>query len=199
MWVSNKIRVKFKNILLDIFDMFSFFVFVLGIVLFVRFFVANPYTVIWASMAPTFHENDFIIVDKVSKRFDVLNRWDIIVFVPEWKTTPYIKRIIWLPGETIKIKDWYIFICDTLWNNCKQLIEQYLPDDLLTNTRCGKTEFAIEDGYFVLWDNRWFSTDSLCCFGLGCYEGANYEVVNQDIIGKVLFRVFPNFDTNFYD
>ncbi len=197
MWFSDNVRVKFKNILLDIFDMFSFFVFVLGAVLFVRFFIANPYTVIWASMAPTFHENDFIIVDKISKRFDVLSRWDVIVFVPEWKTTPYIKRIIWLPGEMVKIQDWLIFICDISWNNCEQLMEQYLPEDLQTKTRCGKTEFQIENGYFVLWDNRWFSTDSLCCFGLGCYDGANYEVGNQDIIGRVLFRVFPSFATSF--
>jgi signal peptidase I len=54
--------------------MLSFLVFVLGIVLFVRFFVANPYTVVGASMSPTFHENDFIIVDKISQKFDFLNR-----------------------------------------------------------------------------------------------------------------------------
>jgi len=38
--------MKIKNIALDVFDMLSFFVFVLGIVLFLRFFVANPYTVV---------------------------------------------------------------------------------------------------------------------------------------------------------
>jgi signal peptidase I len=199
MWLSDNTKVRFKNILLDIFDMFSFFVFVLGIVLFIRFFVANPYTVIWASMAPTFHERDFIIVDKITKRLDILGRWDVIVFVPEWKNTPYIKRIIWLPGETVKIKDWSVFICDILWENCKELVEPYLSEDVQTKTRCWKTEFQIEDGYFVLWDNRGFSTDSLCCFGLGCYDGANYEVQNKDIIGRVLFRAFPNFDTKFYD
>jgi signal peptidase I len=41
-----KYQTRLKNIGLDIFDMVSFFVFVLGIVLFVRFFVANPYTVV---------------------------------------------------------------------------------------------------------------------------------------------------------
>jgi signal peptidase I len=70
--------ISFKNRIislgLDLFDMVSFLVFVLGIVLFIRFFVANPYTVIGASMAPTFYENDFIIVDKISQRFDQLNR-----------------------------------------------------------------------------------------------------------------------------
>ena len=61
-------RNKIRDILLEIFDMLSFFVLVLGIVLFVRFFVANPYTVVGSSMAPTFAENDFIIVDKISQK-----------------------------------------------------------------------------------------------------------------------------------
>jgi hypothetical protein len=43
----------------------------------------------------------------------------------------------------------------------------------------------------VLWDNRGFSTDSLCCFGLECYEDSNYEVVDEDIIWKVFLRLFP--------
>lgn len=196
--ISNEYKIKFKNIILDIFDMLSFFVFVLGIVLFVRFFVANPYTVVWASMAPTFHENDFIIVDKVSKRFDFLNRLDVIVFVPEGKTTPYIKRIIWLPWETVKIQDWSVFVCDFDWNNCEMLDESYLPEDLETKTRCWLNEFKIENWYFVLGDNRWFSTDSLCCFWLWCYDWASYEVLDKDIIGKVLFRLFPDFGTDFY-
>jgi signal peptidase I len=45
-------------------------------------------------MAPTFEENDFIIVDKITPRFSQLGRDDIIVFVPPGKTIPYIKRII---------------------------------------------------------------------------------------------------------
>lgn len=198
MMLKTKTKIRIKNIVLDIFDMLSFFVFVLWIVLFVRFFVANPYTVVGASMAPTFYENDFIIVDKISNRFDMLARWDVIVFVPNWKTTPYIKRVIGLPWETVKIEDGSIYICDYAWDSCYILSEKYLPSALQTATRCGKTEFIIEEWYFVLWDNRWFSTDSLCCFGLGCYDGANYEVLDKDIIWKVLFRVHPNFGTDFY-
>ncbi len=191
-------KTRMRNIWLDLFDMLSFLVFVLGIVLFVRFFVANPYTVVGSSMAPTFQENDFIIVDKVSQRFDTLTRWDVIVFVPEGKTIPYIKRIVWLPGETVKIQWGEVLICDTVTDECEQLDEVYLPEDFTTKTRCGITEFEVKNGFFVLWDNRWFSTDSLCCFGLGCYDGATYEVTDKDIIWKVLFRVFPEFGANFY-
>lgn len=189
---------KIRDILLDIFDMIAFFVLVLWIVLFVRFFVANPYTVVGSSMSPTFSENDFIIVDKVSQKLWILDRWDVIVFVPQWKTIPYIKRIIWLPWEVVKIKEWSVWICDNEGDNCEALAEEYLPEWLETKTRCGITEFEIKEWFFVMWDNRWFSTDSLCCFGLGCYDGATYEVMDGDIIWRVLFRVFPNFGADFY-
>jgi signal peptidase I len=48
-------------------------------------------------MSPTFEENDFIVVDKITPRFGQLERGDIIVFVPPGKSVPYIKRIIGLP------------------------------------------------------------------------------------------------------
>jgi signal peptidase I len=65
--------------------------------LFIRFFIANPYTVVGESMAPTFEENDFIIVDKITPRFGQFQRGDVVVFVPPGKTVPYIKRIIAFP------------------------------------------------------------------------------------------------------
>ena len=91
------IRRRFNNFLFDAFDLISFLIFVAGIVLFIRFFVANPYTVVGTSMAPTFAENDFIVVDKLTPRFGQLHRGDVIVFVPPGKTIPYIKRVIGLP------------------------------------------------------------------------------------------------------
>lgn len=198
MWEFANKNNRFKSFLFNLFDIFSFLVFVLSIVLFVRFFVANPYTVVGSSMAPTFHENDFIIVDKVSQRLNDLDRWDVIVFVPEGKTIPYIKRIIWKPWDTVQIKDWSVILCKWWLDNCEALPEDYLPEWTQTKTKCGITEFEITKWFFVMWDNRWFSTDSLCCFGLGCYDWATYEVTDKDIIWKVLFRVFPDFGVDFY-
>lgn len=192
------IKNKIISLGLDIFDMVSFLIFVLGIVLFIRFFVANPYTVIGSSMEPTFHENDFIIVDKISQKLDNLHRGDVIVFVPKGKDIPYIKRIIAMPWETVKIKDGKVLVCDTKTDVCEVQKEKYLADDIQTKTKCGITEFEIKEGYFVMWDNRWFTTDSLCCFWLWCYDWATYEVRDEDIIGKVLFRVFPKFWADFY-
>lgn len=48
--------LKIKIALLDLFDLVSFLVFVTGVVLFIRFFVFNPYTVVGQSMEPVFHE-----------------------------------------------------------------------------------------------------------------------------------------------
>ncbi|MFA7298103.1 MAG: signal peptidase I [Candidatus Absconditabacterales bacterium] len=191
-------KTKLKYILLDIFDMISFLVFVGGIVLFIRFFIANPYTVVGASMAPTFQENDFIIVDKITPRFNQLNRGDIIVFVPPGKTIPYIKRIVGLPGETIKIKHNGVEVCTTenTIEQCNTLEEPYLDSGVRTESRCGIDEFKIDGGgLFVMGDNRGFSTDSRCCFGLDCYEGSTYEVPADHIIGKVYLRFFPHFST----
>jgi hypothetical protein len=74
----------------------------------------------------------------------------------------------------------------------------YLTEDIQTKTKCGITEFEIKEWFFVMWDNRGFTTDSLCCFGLWCYDWATYEVRDEDIIGKVLFRIFPKFWSDFY-
>lgn len=185
-------RRKIKTILLDIFDIIAFFVFVWGIVLSIRFFVANPYTVVGSSMSPTFEQNDFIIVDKITPRLDKRERWDIIVFVPPGKTIPYIKRIVWFPGETVKIQEWTVSVCDES-NVCEAVDEYYLPEWLQTRARCWLDTFPVEWWLFVLWDNRWYSTDSSCCFGLGCYEWANYVVPADHVIGKVYVRLFPGF------
>ncbi len=189
------LKERVVEILFDLFDMVSFLVFVWGIVLFIRFFVANPYTVVWASMYPTFEENDFIIVDKVTPRFDNLKRWDVIVFVPPGKTIPYIKRIVWLPWETVKIENNSVLICKIEDNieSCDKLDQSYLPEGVMTETRCWVSVFKVNDWFFVMWDNRSFSTDSRCCFGLDCYGDSSYEVPYDHIIGKVYIRFFPNF------
>jgi signal peptidase I len=65
-----------------------------------------------------------------------LERGDVIVFVPPGKNIPFIKRIIGLPGETVKFVDNQTYICnsDTLestiksknGNSCFKLDESYL-------------------------------------------------------------------------
>lgn len=192
----NKMSLLIKKRMYDIFDLVSFLVFVTWVVLFIRFFVFNPYTVVWKSMEPVFHEGDFIVVDKITPKIGTLERDDIIVFVPKWKKLPFIKRIIWLPWETVKIRDWFVYVCENEQNEIRECMKQeewYLPVKWQTSTdSCRKDTFVVwSEGYFVLWDNRDHSTDSRCCFWLWCYEWANYVVYPKDMIWKVAVRVYP--------
>ncbi len=144
-------------------------------------------------MEPTYSDGDFILVDKISTHFKEYQRGDTIIFVPPHQTRPFIKRIIWLPGETVKIQEGKVEICDEN-KNCKTLDERYLPEGTKTLANCEKTEFVVQSGYVVLGDNRGGSTDSRCCFNsLGCIEGKTHEVPEENIIWWIFIRMFPNF------
>lgn len=190
---------------LDTFDLIVFLILVFWIILFIRLFIGTPYTVVGVSMMPTFESNDWIIVEKITQRFWKLERWDVVVFVPQWKDIPYIKRIIGLPWETVKFVDNKTYICnDTTpeseikaenWKNCFKLNESYTYPDAETIPQWDKTEYEVTNWYFVMWDNRWHTSDSLSCFSRQCYEWANYLVSDQYMIGRVMVRLFPKFTT----
>lgn len=198
-WFKQKV-IKFG---LDIFDLVVFLILVFWIILFIRFFVGTPYTVVGASMMPTFESSDWIIVEKITQRFWTLQRGDIIVFVPPGKNIPFIKRIIGLPWETVKFINNQTYICNDEvayteiqsenGKYCFQLSEDYLYEWVETRPQWQKTEFEVSNGYFVMGDNRGHTSDSLSCFWRACYQWANYLVPDNYLIGKVMVRVFPNF------
>lgn len=152
-------------------------------------------------MNPTFDQGDRIFVEKITQRFGTLQRGDVIVFVPPGKTIPFIKRIIGLPGETVKFVDNQTYICNEEveestvkaknGNSCFKLDESYLKSGAETIPQEWWDEFEIKGWYFAMWDNRGHTTDSLHCFSHQCYRGANYVVPNNYMIGRVMFRVFP--------
>jgi len=191
-------RYRVQIALFDLFDLIAFLVFVTGVILFIRFFIFNPYTVVWQSMEPLFHQGDFIVVDKITPRIGSLKRGDIIVFVPESRDVPFIKRVIGLPWEKVVIRNNNVLVCSWTGSeeNCTRLEEFYLPDGTITSTAICKIDtFQVDkDSYFVMWDNRSQSTDSRCCFGLGCFENSNYLVHPRDVIGKVALKVFPQLE-----
>ena len=191
------VEKKLKHILFDLYDIFAFLVFVGWIVLFVRFFIFQPFTVVGASMYPTIEDHDFLLIGRWHNSQETLDRWDIIVFVPPTSDSYFVKRVVAFPGELVKLEDGKVFVCDGEQEdiNCQQLDEKYLPEDFVTNNnRCGIDEFLVDESWlFVLWDNRWASTDSRCCFTVGCYEWVSYEVPFENIVGKVMFRLFPDF------
>lgn len=184
-----------KMLLWEIFDIVSFLVFIGGIVLFIRFFIFNPFTVVGSSMMSTIHENDILIVDKVTPKLHWYQRGDIIVFVPTINQNAFVKRIVGLPGETVKLENQEVYICDyqkTDPDHCRKLDEPYLDEGVKTTAMCDITVFDVEPNTFVvLGDNRPGSTDSRCCFGAGCNDDTPYLVPMQNIIGKASLRLLP--------
>lgn len=130
----------------------------------IRYFLFAPIVVDGLSMMPTLHDQDRMIVNKLSYKIGEPERFDIIVFhAPENKD--YIKRVIGLPGDKIEYKN------DTLYVNGEAYDEPYLdeykqqvidgpltePFTLLEVT--GK-ETVPEGHLFVMGDNRRYSKDS---------------------------------------
>lgn len=137
------------------------------------------------SMRPTLHDGDNLIVDKLSYRFQDPQRFDIIVFPYEHKKkTYYIKRIIGMPGERVRIdQDGIIYI------NGEVLEEDYGAEVMRSPGRA-VTEITLgEDEYFVLGDNRNNSSDS---------RDPSVGNIHRDrIIGKAWIRIWPFSDIGF--
>ena len=77
----------------------------------IQTFVAQPYKVQQQSMEHTLEPDQYVLVDKLTPRFDTYKRGDIVVFKPppdfgvQADDTPFIKRVIGLGGDTVDIRD----------------------------------------------------------------------------------------------
>lgn len=160
-------------------DILRFAGLALLVVLPIRWYVAQPFIVSGASMEETFHNNDYLIVDQVSYRFEEPKRGDVIIFrYPRDHSEYFIKRVIGLPGETIAIKGQNV----TIWNDEHKegltLDEPY--------AQIGEKDNDVRrtlgpDEYFVLGDNRDHSSDSRV-----------WGVLRKDeIVGRAVLRLFP--------
>ncbi len=134
---------------------------------------------IGGSMETTLSENDNLIVDKLTYRFNEPKRFDIVVFPYRYeKDTYYIKRIIGLPGETVFIdEEGNIFIDEEL------LQEDYGKETILDAGRAYEPITLGEDEYFVMGDNRNNSQDSR--------DPAVGNISGEDIIGRAWVRIWP--------
>jgi signal peptidase I len=149
----------------------------------IRYFLAQPFEVKGASMEQSFSDGNYLVIDEISYRFKEIERGDVIVFrYPGNPREYYIKRVIGLPGETVKIQNGDVFVCNQQFPDCFKLDEtNYLKPRERTP---GNKVFEVDpDNFFVLGDNRSASSDSRS-WG---------ELPRQDIVGKVLLRVFPDF------
>ncbi|MBK8957486.1 MAG: signal peptidase I [Proteobacteria bacterium] len=189
------------------------------VVLLLRSFVVEPFRIPSGSMIPTLLIGDFILVNKFDYgiRLPVLNRkvielgqpkrGDVVVFrYPLDPSTPFIKRIVGLPGDTVRYIDKALYINDQLVesvpkgtfvgvrsaasNTGAMMFNEHLGEvehDILLTPGAGSPngEFKVPAGhYFVLGDNRDNSRDSR-------YWG---YVPDQNLVGRAFF-IWMNWDS----
>src|SRR5680860_774667 len=117
----------FVGTVIFIYDVFKTVATVLGVAFMIRFFLIQPFYVSGPSMNPTFENNQYIIVDQVSYRFRAPKRGDVIVFKwPQNVAISFIKRIIGTPGETIDVRNGYVYVTNKENPSSKLLSEKYL-------------------------------------------------------------------------
>jgi signal peptidase I len=157
--------------------------FLCGIAIFVTLFIKcilSPIVVVGDSMYPALEAKDIIVVNTIGNNFRNINRFDIVVFPYKYdNSVTYIKRVIGMPGDTIKIVDDVIYIDD------KPLEEFYgYYDNSIESKYTNMSEITLSvDEYFVMGDNRNISIDS---------RSEDVGIVNRDdILGVAIFRVWP--------
>lgn len=162
-------------------DFIEAIVFALAIFVVVYLFLFQPNQVKGSSMFPSFKDGEYIFTDKISYRIGEPRRGDVIVFKsPKNSDVDFIKRVIGLPGEKVKIKSGKVYVNDRILDE-----SSYLTSDVFTGPESflgENQELTIPEGkYFVMGDNRPHSSDSRD-FG---------PVVPSEFVGKVFFRYWP--------
>lgn len=126
-------------------------------------------------MLPRIHDQERIFVNKFIYRFHSIERGDVIVFsFPLDPNRSLIKRVIGLPGETVRIQNGKVLV------NGQELREKYVPDNF-ESTESDPPVNVGRDHYYVLGDHRNLSNDSRA-WGL---------VPRQNIYGKAVLRYWP--------
>jgi len=125
----------------------------------IRYFLFKPFYVKGASMEPTFMEKEYLIIDELSYRFREPQRGEVIVFrYPENPKEYFLKRIIGLPGETVKVSGGKVYVHNKARPEGWEINEAYLPKNISTE---GDRVVVLNDNqYFVMGDNRPNSFDS---------------------------------------
>jgi signal peptidase I len=164
----------------------------LVIYLLIHNFVAQPFEVEQNSMVATIQPGDYVLIDKLTPRWNDYERGDIVVFQPpeayEQGGVPFIKRVIGLPGETVRLENGSVFITPPGGVEVR-IDEPYVvagidgrPSPTLPRDAAGTTQWVVRDGqYFVMGDNRPESQDSRF-----------FGPIDRDlIVGRAFVRYFP--------
>lgn len=178
-------------------EVFKVFLWAFIIIVPIRVFLFQPFFVQGSSMESNFHDGDYLVVNEFGYKqtdfsfqnthfftigsFRELGRGDVVVFrYPRDPKQFFIKRVIGLPGEKVKIENNKVMIFNKQNPEGFALDERgYLPSNIITKD--SPTTTLNSDEYFVLGDNRQFSHDSRAWGSLPA----------SDVIGKVLIRAWP--------
>jgi len=182
-------KVKAK-LLYDAYDIISIVPIFVALVSVLNAFIISPASVTRQSMEPNYYEGDniFILHTTDYERFDV-----VIVLAEEGVQNPdtgmyssnehYIKRIIGLPGETVKLQGGNIYIDDVLLEDptvLKTGAGTYCYSAYNIQDASVTCTFTVPEGeYFLVGDNREASLDSRV---LGSFK-------LEDLFGKVILKI----------
>lgn len=168
-----------KHFLKSILNFSIYILVVLVLTLLVVRYVGQRTVVMGHSMEPTLSDQDNLLVDKLSYRLHDPRRFDVVVFPYQYADKTYfIKRIIGLPGETVRIDD-----TGSIYINDELLMEAY-GKEVIEDPGLARDGITLgADEYFVLGDNRNDSSDSRFV-SVGNIKGSQ-------IIGKAFLRIYP--------
>ncbi len=161
--------IKKSGLLYHILDIGINIVIIVAIVGVIRTFLVSPFQVEGSSMVSTLEDGEYIIINKLAYYIGDPERGDVVVFRPP--TDPdkyYVKRVIGLPGDTVSVRDGFVYLKPS------DGPEQKLDEEYLTDRNSGHTfrhpptsdnreevRYTVpEDTYFVMGDNRLGSLDS---------------------------------------
>jgi signal peptidase I len=142
---------------------------------FIILFLYQPVRVEGTSMLPMLEDQDRLFINKFAYRFEDIQRGDVVVFLyPHDHTKSYIKRVIGLPGDRLRIDH------GTVWVNGVAQTEEYVP--LKYEDDRSEPEMTVPQGeYFVMGDHRSISSDS-----------RDFGPVERSLIyGKAAFVYWP--------
>ncbi|MCH8518840.1 signal peptidase I [Candidatus Gracilibacteria bacterium] len=182
-------------------DFLKDMVIIVVIVLVIRTFFVMPFQINGQSMYDSYFDKEFILVDRLSYRniplfgsLKDIERGDVVVFDPMLGggVKYFIKRVVGLPGEQIKIEGGKVFIKEVGAEEFYELEESYLMEQNMGNTfirsEDGTVTYDIpENRYIVLGDNRMYSTDSRNCFQ-SCATGTPFMNESQ-VVGKIFMTL----------
>ena len=147
----------------------------LAISAFIIIFLYQPVKVEGTSMMPCLEDQERIFVNKFVYRWEPIQRGDIVVFrYPRDPAKSYIKRVIGVAGDRIRIENGQVFVND------EALDEDYVPSEYADARSYAETTVPA-NSYFVLGDHRTMSNDS-----------RDFGPVNERYIyGKAVFGYWP--------